>query len=173
MITAREVEIVVNGALRRSYTDVRLNLADFLRDNLGLHGTRVGCEHGICGACTVLFDGASVRSCIMLAVQAHGHSIETVEGLAGADGGMHPLQRAFQLNHALQCGYCTPGMLMTSLEFLREFRNPSELEVRNAISGNLCRCTGYQGIVEAIMAADVDWQWAARSAGTQESADEK
>jgi aerobic-type carbon monoxide dehydrogenase small subunit (CoxS/CutS family) len=138
--------------------EVRKTLADFLREDLGLRGTHVGCEHGVCGACTVLLDGASVRSCIMYAVQADGADIRTVEGLAPAGGPLHPLQQSFQDHHALQCGFCTPGFLMTAYEFLTDARRPSEDEIRAAIAGNLCRCTGYKGIVEAIRAADTAWE---------------
>jgi carbon-monoxide dehydrogenase small subunit len=138
--------------------EVRKTLVDFLREDLGLRGTHVGCEHGVCGACTVLLDGASVRSCIMYAVQADGAEIRTVEGLAPAGGPLHPLQQSFQEHHGLQCGFCTPGFLMTAYEFLTDARRPSEDEIRAAIAGNLCRCTGYQGIVEAIRAADATWE---------------
>jgi carbon-monoxide dehydrogenase small subunit len=138
--------------------EVRKTLVDFLREDLGLRGTHVGCEHGVCGACTVLLDGASVRSCIMYAVQADGADIRTVEGLAPAGGPLHPLQQSFQDHHALQCGFCTPGFLMTAYEFLTDARRPSEDEIRAAIAGNLCRCTGYKGIVEAIRAADTAWE---------------
>ena len=137
---------------------MRKTLVDFLREDLGLRGTHVGCEHGVCGACTVLLDGASVRSCIMYAVQADGADIRTVEGLAPAGGPLHPLQQSFQDHHALQCGFCTPGFLMTAYEFLTDARRPSEDEIRAAIAGNLCRCTGYKGIVEAIRAADTAWE---------------
>ena len=137
---------------------MRKTLVDFLREDLGLRGTHVGCEHGVCGACTVLLDGASVRSCIMYAVQADGAEIRTVEGLAPAGGPLHPLQQSFQDHHALQCGFCTPGFLMTAYEFLTDARRPSEDEIRAAIAGNLCRCTGYKGIVEAIRAADTAWE---------------
>jgi carbon-monoxide dehydrogenase small subunit len=132
---------------------VRVTLADFLRHQLGLTGTHLGCEHGVCGACTILLDGHSVRSCLMLAVQTDGHDILTVEGIAPDAKTMHPLQEAFRDNHGLQCGFCTPGMLTTLIEFLRDNPDPTEQEVRIAISGNLCRCTGYQGIVNAALDA--------------------
>ena len=133
--------------------EVRLTLADFLRHTLGLTGTHLGCEHGVCGACTILLDGLTARSCLMLAVQADGHEITTVEGLATSDTELSPLQEAFRDNHGLQCGFCTPGMLTTLAEFLRDNPDPTEQEVRVAISGNLCRCTGYQGIVLAALDA--------------------
>ena len=131
----------------------RLSLADFLRYEVRLTGTHLGCEHGVCGTCTVLVDGVSVRSCLMFAVQAEGSEITTIEGLAKSDGSLHPIQQAFRDAHALQCGFCTPGMILTVMEFLRETPDPSEHEIRDAISGNICRCTGYQGIVEATMNA--------------------
>ncbi|MCG8435006.1 MAG: (2Fe-2S)-binding protein [Gammaproteobacteria bacterium] len=149
MSDTRIIETSVNGVHREAEVETRLTLADFLRHELGLTGTHLGCEHGVCGACTVLVDNQSVRSCLMLAVQAHGKSVTTVEGLADEDGAYHPLQQAFQDKHGLQCGFCTPGMLLTLVEFLNENPSPSEAEIRIAISGNLCRCTGYQGIVEA------------------------
>ena len=149
----RRISVTVNGAKHERQVDVRLTLADFLRHELGLTGTHVGCEHGVCGACTVLFDGKSVRSCLMLAVQSGGHAITTIEGIAVDTEHLHPLQQAFHDNHALQCGFCTPGLLTTLLEFLRENSDPSEADVRIAISGNLCRCTGYQGIVAATLDA--------------------
>lgn len=152
------VALTVNGVRYTRQVDVRKTLVDFLREDLGLRGTHVGCEHGVCGACTVLLDGASVRSCIMYAVQADGADIRTVEGLAPAGGPLHPLQQSFQDHHGLQCGFCTPGFLMTAYEFLSEARRPSEDEIRAAIAGNLCRCTGYKGIVEAIRAADAVWE---------------
>ena len=127
-------------------------LSDFLRHELMLAGTHVGCEHGVCGACTILLDGAPVRSCLMLAVQADSHELATVEGLA-SDTGLHPVQQAMHEHHGLQCGYCTPGILMTMTAFLKENPTPSEQEVREALSGNLCRCTGYQNIVDAMLAA--------------------
>ena len=127
-----------------------MTLADFIRGELDLTGTHLGCEHGVCGACTILFNGQAVRSCLMLAVQADGASLMTVEGLANGDE-LHPLQSAFQQNHALQCGFCTPGMLMTAYAFLRDTPNPTEQQVREGISGNICRCTGYTPIVQAIL----------------------
>jgi aerobic carbon-monoxide dehydrogenase small subunit len=153
MSEKRSIAVTVNGARREAEVDVRLTLADFLRGTLGLTGTHLGCEHGVCGACTILFDGQTARSCLMLAVQANGHRIDTVEGLAPSQEQLHPLQEAFRDNHGLQCGFCTPGMLMTLVEFLRDNPNPTEQEVRVAISGNLCRCTGYQGIVAAALDA--------------------
>jgi carbon-monoxide dehydrogenase small subunit len=130
-----------------------LTLADFLRKRLGLTGTHLGCEHGVCGACTVLVDGMSARSCLMLAVQADGCDITTVEGIAPSEDALHPLQEAFRDHHGLQCGFCTAGILTTLVEFLRDNPSPGECEVREAISGNLCRCTGYQGIVDAALDA--------------------
>jgi aerobic carbon-monoxide dehydrogenase small subunit len=153
MSEKRNITVTVNGSRHEHEVDVRLTLADFLRGTLGLTGTHLGCEHGVCGACTILFDGQSARSCLMLAVQANGHEIATVEGLAPSADALHPLQEAFRDNHGLQCGFCTPGMLMTLIEFLRDNPDPTEAEVRVAISGNLCRCTGYQGIVAAALDA--------------------
>jgi carbon-monoxide dehydrogenase small subunit len=150
---SRNITVTVNGKRHEQQVQVRLTLADFLRQQLGLTGTHLGCEHGVCGACTVLLDGNSTRSCLMLAVQAHGHEVATVEGLAPGPDALHPLQEAFRDNHGLQCGFCTPGILMTLVEFLRDNPNPTEEEVRVAISGNLCRCTGYQGIVAAALDA--------------------
>ena len=129
-----------------------MTLADFLRHELRLTGTHVGCEHGVCGACTVLVDGRSARSCLMLAVQANGREVTTIEGVAPSPTELHPLQQALREHHGLQCGFCTPGVVMTLLEFLKDCPNPTEEEVRIAISGNLCRCTGYQGIVDAVLA---------------------
>ena len=149
----RKIALTVNGTRYERETEVRWTLADFLRHQLGLTGTHLGCEHGVCGACTILFDGRSARSCLMLAVQAHEHEITTVEGIAPNDSELHPLQEAFRDNHGLQCGFCTPGILTTLIEFLRDNPNPTEQEVRVAISGNLCRCTGYQGIVAAALDA--------------------
>jgi carbon-monoxide dehydrogenase small subunit len=149
------IQITVNGRAYDRLVEVRMTLADFIRQELDLTGTHLGCEHGVCGACTVLFNGAAVRSCLMLAVQAHGADLLTVEGLADGDE-LHPLQRAFQDKHALQCGFCTPGFLMTARAFLEEKPLPTREEVREAISGNICRCTGYQPIVDAILQAAGD-----------------
>ena len=154
----RTIRTTVNETEYEKEVDVRKTLADFLREDLGLRGTHLGCEHGVCGACTILFNDVSVRSCILYAVQADGADILTVEGLAPAGGPLHPIQEAFRAHHGLQCGFCTPGFLMSALELLVEKRDLSEEEVREAISGNLCRCTGYQGIVEAIRAADETWE---------------
>ncbi|MEA2599374.1 MAG: aerobic carbon-monoxide dehydrogenase small subunit [Acidobacteriota bacterium] len=148
-----KVSVTVNGQTYDREVEPRLLLSDFLRHDLGLTGTHVGCEHGVCGACTVLFDGEPVRSCILLAVQADGHAVTTVEALAPGPGQLHPLQEAFWESHGLQCGFCTPGFLMTLLPFLDENPDPSEDEIRHAISGNLCRCTGYQHIVDAVKLA--------------------
>ena len=149
----RSIALVVNGVRHEVEVETRLTLADCLRHRLRLTGTHLGCEHGVCGACTVLVDGQAVRSCLMLAVQAEHAEVTTVEGMAGAGGTLHPLQEAFRDQHGLQCGFCTPGMLMTLTEFLDENPAPTEAEVREAISGNLCRCTGYQGIVAAALDA--------------------
>ena len=149
----RRISLTVNGKGYEHEVEVRLTLADFLRHSLGLTGTHLGCEHGVCGACTILLDGRTARSCLMLAVQAHEHEIVTVEGLAPNAEELSPLQEAFRDNHGLQCGFCTPGMLTTLTEFLRDNPDPTEAEVRIAISGNLCRCTGYQGIVAAALDA--------------------
>ena len=153
MTETREIAITVNGVRHQVEVETRVTLADCLRHHLGLTGTHLGCEHGVCGACTVIVDGRTARSCLMLAVQADGAEIATIEGLAGDDGALHPLQQAFHDNHGLQCGFCTPGMLMTLTEFLEPNPDPSETEVREALSGNLCRCTGYQGIVAAALDA--------------------
>ena len=143
------ISVTVNNARYERDVEPRLLLSDFIRQDLGLTGTHVGCEHGVCGACTVLFDGEPARSCIMLAVQADGHELRTIEGLASPSGELNPLQAAFRSAHGLQCGFCTPGFLMTLTAFLRDNPNPSEPEIRDAISANLCRCTGYHHIVEA------------------------
>lgn len=148
----REVSLNVNGRERSARVEDRKLLLDTLREDLGLVGVHAGCEHGVCGACTVLLDGVPVRSCLMFAPQAEGHALQTVESLAEG-GELHPLQRAFVENLGLQCGYCTPGMLLTAAEFLERNPDPTEEEVREAISGNLCRCTGYEGIVRSILAA--------------------
>jgi aerobic-type carbon monoxide dehydrogenase small subunit (CoxS/CutS family) len=146
----RLIELTVNGNHYEGHAEARVILADFLRDELDLTGTHLGCEHGVCGACTVLLDGRAVRSCLMLAVQAEGHEIQTVEGLESEDGTLHPIQEAFSEEHALQCGFCTPGFLMAIAEYLAEEPNPQEEEIRKRLSGNLCRCTGYQNIVKAV-----------------------
>ena len=143
------IRLTVNGAERQARVMPRLLLADLLREEFGLTGTHLGCEHGACGACTVLVDGEPVRSCLLFAVQADGCRVETVEGLAGPDGALHPLQEAFRARHALQCGFCTPGMLMTLTAYLREHPSPAEADIREILSGSLCRCTGYQNIVQA------------------------
>ena len=149
----REIQVSVNGEDHSAKVETRTSLGDFLRQNLGLTGTHLGCEHGVCGACTVILDGEAVRSCLMLAVQANGHEVTTVEGLAGEEGELHPLQEAFLKHHGLQCGFCTPGMLTSLVAVLRDNPNPSERDIREAISGNICRCTGYQGIVDATLEA--------------------
>jgi carbon-monoxide dehydrogenase small subunit len=152
MTMQRTIQLTVNGRIYERAVDVRMTLADFVREALNLTGTHLGCEHGICGACTILLNGDAVRSCLMLAVQADGASLLTVEGLAPGYT-LHPLQQAFHEHHALQCGFCTPGFLMTAYAFLKETPNPSEDQVRGAISGNICRCTGYAPIVQAILHA--------------------
>jgi carbon-monoxide dehydrogenase small subunit len=145
------VIVSVNGVRHQRRVEPRLLLSDFIRQELALTGTHVGCEHGVCGACTVLLDGEPVRSCLAFAVQAEGHEITTVEGLAPEAGGaLHPIQEAFHQAHALQCGFCTPGFLMTLVAFLRDHKHPSDGEIRDELSGNLCRCTGYQNIVDAV-----------------------
>jgi len=151
-----KLQLRVNGRLREVDTDdPDIPLLYVLRDDLGLTGTHVGCEHGVCGACTVLLDGDAVRSCLMLAVQVDGHDVTTVEGLTppGPGDALHPLQTAFHESHALQCGFCTPGILMTLIPFLQDHPAPDEREIREALAGNLCRCTGYQNIVEAVRLA--------------------
>jgi carbon-monoxide dehydrogenase small subunit len=153
MSQPRPIAVTVNGRRYERQVEPRLLLSDFLRHELGLTGTHVGCEHGVCGACTVLLDGEAVRSCLLLAVQVDGRELTTVEGLAPGPGALHPLQQAFWENHGLQCGFCTPGFLLTLVPFLQENPDPTEAEVRMALSGNLCRCTGYQNIVDAVLAA--------------------
>jgi len=143
------IRISINGNTYQHEVEPRLLLVDYIRQTAGLTGTHVGCEHGVCGACTILLDGKPVRSCLMFAVQADSHKLQTVEGLAEGEKELHPLQQAFWEAHGLQCGFCTPGILMTLLPYLNENPNPSEAEIREAISGNLCRCTGYQHIVDA------------------------
>jgi carbon-monoxide dehydrogenase small subunit len=153
MNETRQITVTVNGTRYEETVPVRVTLADFIRHQLGLTGTHLGCEHGVCGACTILLGGHSARSCLMLAVQADGHEILTVEGIAPNADTMHPLQEAFRDNHGLQCGFCTPGILTTLIELLRDNPDPTEEEVRIGISGNLCRCTGYQNIVIAALDA--------------------
>ena len=145
------IAVEINGERHEGDVEPRTLLSDFIRHVAGLTGTHVGCEHGVCGACTVQIDGETVRSCLMLAVQANGRAVLTVEGLARDGEALHPLQRAFHERHALQCGFCTPGFLMSAEALLRERPDPSEREVREALAGNLCRCTGYEGIVEAVL----------------------
>lgn len=153
MNSTHHVETTVNGKTYQRQVEARLLLSDFIRHELRLTGTHVGCEHGVCGACTVLLNGQPVRSCLMFAVQAHGHALMTVEGMTDDMTQLHPIQDAFWEAHGLQCGFCTPGILMTLIPFLEENKNPTELEIREAISGNLCRCTGYQHIVDAVKIA--------------------
>lgn len=152
-MTDVEIELRINGTVRRKSVPPRLTLADFLRVDCGLTGTHLGCEHGVCGACTVLLDGAAVRACLVFAVQADGSEVTTVEGLAAADGTLSPVQAAFREHHGLQCGFCTPGFVVSATAFLRENPQPNDDEIREAMSGNLCRCTGYHGILEAVRAA--------------------
>ena len=147
------IRLTVNGRAREGRAEARLTLVDFLRETLGLTGTHIGCEHGVCGACSVILDGQPVRACLIYAVQADGFEITTVEGLEAADGAITPLQDAFWDNHALQCGYCTPGMLIAAQALLDRNPDPSDEDIRAAIGGNLCRCTGYQQIVEAVRMA--------------------
>jgi len=147
------VSIVVNGEERAATIEPRLTLADFLRERCHLTGTHLGCEHGVCGACTVLVDGKAVRSCLMLAVQAEGADITTIEGIGGTDGELSDVQQAFRDAHGLQCGFCTPGFVVSVTAFLRDHPQPSDREIREALSGNLCRCTGYQGIINAVRLA--------------------
>jgi carbon-monoxide dehydrogenase small subunit len=149
----RAISLTVNGEARTAVVETRLSLADFLREHLRLTGTHLGCEHGVCGACTVLVDGEAVRGCLMLAVQAAGRNVETVESLAPDEQRLTPLQQQFVEHHGLQCGFCTPGILMTLQAELRATPSPSEEQVRDMLAGNLCRCTGYQGIVDAVLAA--------------------
>jgi carbon-monoxide dehydrogenase small subunit len=157
-----KVTVTVNGTSYEREVEPRLLLSDFIRQDLGLTGTHVGCEHGVCGACTILMDGEAVRSCLIFAVQVDGHELTTVEGLTpqstrdlgpGTRDQLHPLQAAFKEKHGLQCGFCTPGILMSMIPFLRDHPDPTEQEIREGLSGNLCRCTGYQNIVEAVQLA--------------------
>ena len=147
------IEVTVNGQLRRATVEPRLTLADFLRERCHLTGTHLGCEHGACGACTVLLDGQAVRGCLVFAVQADGGEITTVEGIAAPDGTLSAVQQAFREQHGLQCGFCTPGFVISVTAFLRDNPSPTDAEIREALSGNLCRCTGYQGILAAVRAA--------------------
>jgi aerobic carbon-monoxide dehydrogenase small subunit len=148
-----QLDVTINGDRLRLEVEARRTLGDVVRESCGLTGTHLGCEHGVCGACTVLLDGEPVRSCLLLAVQADGGSVTTVEGLQGADGELHPLQVAFATHHALQCGFCTPGMLMTALHLLTTDPHADRQTIREEMSGHICRCTGYQGIVDAVEAA--------------------
>jgi carbon-monoxide dehydrogenase small subunit len=148
-----DIELQVNGASCRGAVPPRLTLADFLRERCGLTGTHLGCEHGVCGACTVLVDGEAVRSCLVFAVQAHGHDVTTIEGLTEPDGGLSPVQASFRDHHGLQCGFCTPGFVVSVTAFLRDNPDPTDEQIREGLSGNLCRCTGYQGIIAAVRAA--------------------
>jgi carbon-monoxide dehydrogenase small subunit len=152
-MSTHTIRVAVNGKPHERTVEGRLTLGDFLRHEIGLTGTHFGCEHGVCGACTVLIDGRSARACLTFAVQANGREVTTIEGLAHADGSLNLLQQAFQEHHGLQCGFCTPGMLITLTELLRDNPDPSEAEVRDVLTGNLCRCTGYAGIVAAALAA--------------------
>jgi aerobic carbon-monoxide dehydrogenase small subunit len=147
------IEVRVNGTDRSATVEPRLTLADFLRDRCHLTGTHLGCEHGVCGACTVLLDGEAVRSCLVFAVQADGAEVTTIEGIASPDGELSPVQAAFRDHHGMQCGFCTPGFVLSATAFLRDNPDPSDDEIRTGLSGNLCRCTGYQGILVAIRAA--------------------
>ena len=157
MDNERTIDVTVNGRSHSRTVAARQRLSEFIRDELGLTGTHVGCEHGVCGSCTVQLNGETVRSCLMFAVQADGAEIMTVEGLAEG-GALHPIQEAFWQEHGLQCGFCTAGMLMTVHEFLSENKGPSQDEIRHALSGNICRCTGYQNIVKAVETADRLWE---------------
>ncbi len=151
-MSEHRITLTVNGTRRDASVESRMSLADLLREPLGLTGTHLACEHGVCGACTVLLDGEPVRSCLLLGVQADGHQVETIEGVGSPDA-LHPLQQALRDTHAFQCGFCTPGFLMTAVALLRENPSPSETEVREALSGNICRCTGYESIVRGVLRA--------------------
>lgn len=152
-MTKTKISLEINGVQYEGEAESRRLLSDFIRSDLGLHGTHVGCEHGVCGACTIQWDGDPVRSCLVFAVQANGARLRTIEGLAPNYDDLHPIQQAFTEVHGLQCGFCTPGILMTVQALLRDNPHPSEAEVRDGLSGNLCRCTGYQNIVKAVMLA--------------------
>ena len=164
MATPRSIRVTVNGVSHEALVEPRMTLVDFLRQELVLTGTHVGCEHGVCGACTVLVDGETARSCLMLAVQADGREVTTVESLA-TDGELHPIQQAFMEEHGLQCGFCTPGFLMSILELLRENPSPTDDEIKDVLGGQICRCTGYQSILRSVRLAAAKLQ-ATRSAGT-------
>ena len=157
-MSEHRLRLTVNGVLVERTVEARLTLADFIRDDLGLTGTHLGCEHGVCGACTILWNGAAVRSCIAFAVQAQEAELRTVEALAPPEGPLHPIQQAFHERHGLQCGFCTPGFLLATIELLTDRRRVTAEEVREALAGNLCRCTGYQGIVDAVLLADERWE---------------
>jgi carbon-monoxide dehydrogenase small subunit len=152
-MSEHDVALTVNGTGRRGRVEARTTLADFLREGLGLTGTHLACEHGVCGACTVMMDGRAVRSCLLFAVQAEGADVTTVEGLSGPNGELSTVQQAFMDAHGLQCGFCTPGFVVSVTAFLRDNPSPDDAEIREALSGNLCRCTGYQGIIEAVKLA--------------------
>jgi len=153
VVSDHDVALTVNGPSRRGRVEARTTLADFLREGLGLTGTHLACEHGVCGACTVMLDGRAVRSCLMFAVQADGADVTTVEGLSGPNGELSTVQQAFMDAHGLQCGFCTPGFVVSVTAFLRDNPSPDDAEIREALAGNLCRCTGYQGIIEAVKLA--------------------
>jgi len=152
-VSEHDVTLTVNGTNRRGHVEARTTLADFLREGLGLTGTHLACEHGVCGACTVMLEGRAVRACLMFAVQADGADITTIEGIGGPNGELSTVQQAFMDAHGLQCGFCTPGFVVSVTAFLRDNPSPSEAEIREALAGNLCRCTGYQGIIEAVKLA--------------------
>jgi carbon-monoxide dehydrogenase small subunit len=153
VVSEHDVALTVNGTSRRGRVEARTTLADFLRESLGLTGTHLACEHGVCGACTVMVDDRAVRSCLMFAVQAEGADVTTIEGMSGPNGELSTVQQAFMDAHGLQCGFCTPGFVVSVTAFLRDNPAPNETEIREALSGNLCRCTGYQGIIEAVRLA--------------------
>ncbi|MWA02931.1 2Fe-2S iron-sulfur cluster binding domain-containing protein [Actinomadura sp. LD22] len=161
-----QIRVMVNGRPRTATVPPRLTLADFLREHCRLTGTHLGCEHGVCGACSVLLDGEAVRACLVFAVQADGAEITTVEGIAAADGELSPVQAAFREHHGLQCGFCTPGFVVSVTAFLRDNPDPTDEQIRDGLSGNLCRCTGYQGIIEAVRAAAERPAEHTRTAGT-------
>ncbi len=164
MVEPQKIRLTVNGVTHEASVEPRTTLADFLRSELGLGGVHVGCEHGVCGACTVILNGRAVRSCIMLAVQADGAEVMTVEGLS-SDGHLHPIQEAFMEAHGLQCGFCTPGFIMSVVELLDDNPRPSDDDIREMLGGNLCRCTGYQDIMESVRLAAAKMQGSARAGG--------